>query len=193
MPPSGQVDDKTKEKVRKNVDDVIKDLAKDPNIDIDNITRDDLKKRGLQPDTIDEIMRLKKIHDELKDPNAKINAKDLRKELDDAANKLEKDAQDHKKKHDDDAKVDKEQNDLKKARLQPNPEVIQRIRIWKIPNKLNRHKNQILKIRKFPKHSLINKNKKTPMRLQLQKKTISRRIRIQRSNRLLSNLVPFLN
>ena len=86
-----------------------------------------------------------------------------------------------------------EQNDLKKARLQPNPEVIQRIRIWKIPNKLNRHKNQILKIRKFPKHSLINKNKKTPMRLQLQKKTISRRIRIQRSNRLLSNLVPFLN
>ena len=87
--------DKTNEKqnyeIKMDVQAIIKDLTGDLNIDFEHLTRDDLKKRGLDDHTIDEIMKLKKIQDEVSQGKP-VDANMLKHQLDEVMHEIEDDA-----------------------------------------------------------------------------------------------------
>jgi len=76
-----------------NTKDMIAKLTGDPNIDPSTLTEDQLRDMGLDPSTIDEIMKLKDIHDKVKDGQP-VDAADIAKDLEDVKKLLEKDIKD---------------------------------------------------------------------------------------------------
>jgi len=66
LPESGKTDDYQNYEIKKTIKDVIEDLCGRTDIDISKLTRFTLNKMDLTDSEIDEILRLKKIYDELK-------------------------------------------------------------------------------------------------------------------------------
>jgi len=93
LPESGETTPDQNKKIDDTVTDLVKNLIGDPDIDLDSITPEMLREKGLDPATIDEIMKLKDIHDKVKDGKP-IDAAELKGDLDGISKDLQKDAHD---------------------------------------------------------------------------------------------------
>merc|ERR1711964_664667 len=65
LPKDGKTTPEQNKPVADKIEDMIKDKLNDPSIDINNITEQDLKDKGVPQEKIDEIMKLKDIHDKV--------------------------------------------------------------------------------------------------------------------------------
>jgi hypothetical protein len=98
--PSGGVTNADQDyEIQKSVRDIMKDLAGDQELDPENMTKKGLRQKGLDPTTIDELMKLKVIWNEVKDGKP-VDASHLKDELDEVIAEIEKDAE-HKRAEDD--------------------------------------------------------------------------------------------
>lgn len=75
------------------VQDIAKDLAKDPSLDLSSVTRDDLRTLGLAPSTIDEIMALQDLFNDASS-GVSLPVNDLISKIDDLKDQLTADAND---------------------------------------------------------------------------------------------------
>jgi hypothetical protein len=85
--------------IQKSVRDIMQDLAHDKNLNPETMSKKDLMRMDLDPKTIDELMKLKGIWNEVKDGKP-VDSKHLRQELDEVVVEMEKDAE-HKRAEDD--------------------------------------------------------------------------------------------
>merc|ERR1711862_1005382 len=69
---------------------MMRDLAKDPKLDPHKTTRKTLRAKKLDPKTIDEIMKLKHIYEEVEDGKP-VDIKHLRQELDEVIKEMDED------------------------------------------------------------------------------------------------------
>jgi hypothetical protein len=94
LPSSGPLDDDQKYAVKVTVEEVIKELAGDPLFDPKSATEDSLRATypNLDDKTVDEILDLKKIYDDVSDPKAEVDAEALHRQLDDVVGSMLRDA-----------------------------------------------------------------------------------------------------
>merc|ERR1712203_981025 len=83
------------QEVLKTVLKMMRDLAKDPKLNPHKTTRTTLRKKNLEPKTIDEIMKLKHIYEECEDGKP-VDIKHLRQELDEVINEMDEDVKEEK-------------------------------------------------------------------------------------------------
>merc|ERR1712214_272123 len=91
IPTKGLTDEDMDYEIQHDVAEVMKDLANDPELDPKTINRRTLRKSGVDPKAIDEIMKLKTIYDEVDDGKA-VDIPKIRQELDEVINDLEENA-----------------------------------------------------------------------------------------------------
>jgi hypothetical protein len=93
LPSGGMTNADQDYEIQKSVKDIMKGLAGDQELDVGNITKKGLRQKGLDPVTIDELMKLKVIWNEVKDGKP-VDASHLKEELDEVIAEIEKDAED---------------------------------------------------------------------------------------------------
>jgi predicted transcriptional regulator len=79
------------QELKKEITQIMRDLAKDPKLDPTKVNKRMLRTKGLSPTTIDEEMKLKHIYDEVCSGKP-IDVRHLRAELDDVMDEMEQDA-----------------------------------------------------------------------------------------------------
>merc|ERR1712013_582128 len=89
---SGQTTKAQDKEVLETVLKMMRDLAKDPKLDPHKTTRKTLRAKRLDPNTIDEIMKLKHIYEEVEDGKP-VDIAHLRKELDEVINEMDQDVE----------------------------------------------------------------------------------------------------
>merc|ERR1712187_950553 len=85
LPQTGLTNEQQNYAISHEIKDIMQDLAGDPSLDIENTNRSQLKKKGLSTKTIDEIMKLKHINEEV-NTGQPVDIKHLRNEIDDVLN-----------------------------------------------------------------------------------------------------------
>ena len=99
LPTTGKTNADQDYEIQKSVKVIMQDLAHDKNLDPATITKKELMSMDCDPKTIDEVMKLKGIYNEVKD-GAPVDVQHLRGELDEVVLEIEKDAE-HKRAEDD--------------------------------------------------------------------------------------------
>ena len=89
---SGQTTKAQDQEVLNTVLQMMRDLAKDPKLDPHTTTRKTLRAKRLDPKTIDEIMKLKHIYEEVEDGKP-VDIKHLRQEIDEVIHEMEEDVE----------------------------------------------------------------------------------------------------
>ena len=94
LPSSGPLDDDQKYAVKVTVEEVIKELVGDALFDPKSATEDGVKAAypNLDQKTVDEILDLKKILDDVSDPKGEVDAEALHRQLDDVVGSMLRDA-----------------------------------------------------------------------------------------------------
>ena len=90
LPASGKLNDQQAYAVEYQIDELIKDLAHNQNIDPNTVSRRTLRKLGIDEKTIDEIMELQHIHDQI-EAGEPIDIKELKEELNHVVDEIKQD------------------------------------------------------------------------------------------------------
>jgi predicted amino acid-binding ACT domain protein len=91
LPKTGDTTLAQNEELKKEITQIMRDLAKDPTLLPSKVTKASLRAKGLSPTTIDEEMKLKHVYDEVC-AGKPIDVTHLRSELDDVRFEIEQDA-----------------------------------------------------------------------------------------------------
>jgi predicted transcriptional regulator len=91
LPKTGNTTLAQNQELKKEITQIMRDLAKDPKLDPTKVNKRMLRTKGLSPKTIDEEMKLKHIYDEVCSGKP-IDVRHLRAELDDVMDEMEQDA-----------------------------------------------------------------------------------------------------
>jgi predicted transcriptional regulator len=91
LPKAGNTTLAQNQELKKEITQIMRDLAKDPKLDPTKVNKRMLRTKGLSPTTIDEEMKLKHIYDEVCSGKP-IEVRHLRAELDDVMDEMEQDA-----------------------------------------------------------------------------------------------------
>ena len=116
LPKTGNTTLAQNEELKKEITQIMRDLAKDPKLDPTKVNKRMLRTKGLSPTTIDEEMKLKHIYDEVTSGKP-IDVRHLRAELDDVLDEMDRDAKAEEaevKAMQDPDQIHHEQNDIRK-------------------------------------------------------------------------------
>jgi predicted transcriptional regulator len=91
LPKTGNTTLAQNQELKKEITQIMRDLAKDPKLEPTKVNKRMLRTKGLSPTTIDEEMKLKHIYDEVCS-GTPIDVRHLRAELDDVMDEMEQDA-----------------------------------------------------------------------------------------------------
>jgi predicted transcriptional regulator len=91
LPKTGNTTLAQNQELKKEITQIMRDLAKDPKLDPTKVNKRMLRTKGLSPKTIDEEMKLKDIYDEVCSGKP-IDVRHLRAELEEVLDEMEQDA-----------------------------------------------------------------------------------------------------